>query len=281
MNFLYRKKIEYNILINKILIILILIFYIIGYYGRKNIRKISKTKLINKNIRLIDNNKLKNFISYSQFLEDLILFSFLYEIKRGFYIDIGANDPDEISVTKAFYLRGWSGINIEPLPEKYKSLSINRVRDINLQIGIGDKKGNSILYLMKKGSTTSNIYSNNQTKTLNITIDTMKSICEKYLPKGKEIDFCKIDIEGDEKNALLGFDFENYRPKIFCIESTKPGTNIPCFDNWEYILLRNDYSFVYEYKINRYYVDNTVYGLKEKLFYVQENIKNYKIKYHK
>lgn len=250
---------------------MILIFYIIGYYSSKNIKKISKTKLIN-------NHKLKNFISYSQCLEDLILFSFLYEIKRGFYIDIGANDPDKISVTKAFYLRGWNGINIEPLPENYKSLSINRVRDINLPIGIGAEKGNAILYSMGTGSTTSKIYSKNQTKKINITIDTMKNICEKYIPKGKEIDFCKIDIEGDEKNALLGFDFENYRPKIFCIESTKPGTYIPCFDNWEYILLRNDYSFIYEYQINRFYIDNRVNGLKEKLFYVQENIKNYKIK---
>ena len=251
---------------------MILIFYIIGYYARKNIINISKTKLINKNIKLINNNELKNFKSYSQCLEDLILFSFLYEIKRGFYIDIGANDPDQISVTKAFYLRGWNGINIEPLPEKFKSLSIKRVRDINLPIGIGAKKGNSVLYPMGAGSTTSKIYSKNQYKQLNISIDTMKNICEKYIPKGKEIHFCKIDIEGDEKNALLGFDFENYRPKIFCIESTKPGTYIPCFDNWEYILLRNDYSFIYEYKINRFYIDNRVNGLKEKLFYVQENI---------
>ena len=28
----------------------------------------------------------------------------------------------KISVTKAFYLRDWNGINFEPLPDKYKLL---------------------------------------------------------------------------------------------------------------------------------------------------------------
>ena len=32
---------------------------------------------------------------------------------------LGANDPNIISVTKAFYLRGLYGINIEPLPNKF------------------------------------------------------------------------------------------------------------------------------------------------------------------
>lgn len=34
-------------------------------------------------------------------------------ISKGFYIDIGTNDPYFFSVTKAFYKIGWSGINIE------------------------------------------------------------------------------------------------------------------------------------------------------------------------
>ncbi len=83
-----------------------------------------------------------NFNSYSQFYEDLILFCVFYDIENGFYIDVGANDPDKISVTKAFYLRGWNGINLEPLPDKYKSLLNKRKRDINLQIGAGKEKGN-------------------------------------------------------------------------------------------------------------------------------------------
>ena len=56
------------------------------------------------------------------------------------------------------------------------------------------------------------------------------------------IHFCKIDVEGSERDVLLGYDFINYRPKVFCIESTIPGTYISNYDNWEDILIKNDYS---------------------------------------
>lgn len=257
---------------------MIIISYSSGYYLGKKSYIVSKIKLNNdeKIKKIILLSSLSNFVSYSQFLEDLILFCFFHDVKKGFYIDIGANDPNYISVTKAFYLRGWNGINIEPLPEKFQSLLKFRNRDINLQIGVGAIKSTTTLYLNAAGSTTSKMFANNKTRKLNITIDTMENICRKHVPKETEIQFCKIDIEGDEKNALLGYDFKNYRPKIFCIESTKPGTNIPNYDNWEYILLGNDYSFIYQYRINRYYIDNREKGLKEKLFYVDNYIKNYK-----
>src|SRR4051812_19442188 len=57
------------------------------------------------------------FISYAQNYEDIMLFRALRHVADGFYVDVGANSPDEHSVTKAFYERGWRGINIEPVME--------------------------------------------------------------------------------------------------------------------------------------------------------------------
>ena len=51
----------------------------------------------------------------------------------------------------------------------------------------------------------------------------MKYILNKYVPKNVTIQFWKKVIEGGEKNALLGYDFENYRSKVFFIESTRQG----------------------------------------------------------
>ena len=34
--------------------------------------------------------------------------------RTGFYVDVGAADPVNLSVTKWFYDLGWSGLNIEP-----------------------------------------------------------------------------------------------------------------------------------------------------------------------
>ena len=84
----------------------------------------------------------------------------------------------------------------------------------------------------------------------------MENICRKYVPKGKEVDFCKIDVEGNERDVLLGYDFKNYRPKVFCIESTIPLTFTPNHQLWEDILILNNYTFVFQYKCNRFYVNN-------------------------
>ena len=227
----------------------------------------------NKNISTKEN--ILSFKTFSQFYEDLILFCIFHDVKKGFYIDIGANDPDIISVTKAFYLRGWNGINIEPLPKEFNSLIKKRPRDINLQIGAGMKKGNSTLYIYKGKSTMIRKFAVVLNDTINIQIDTMSNVCKNYIPNKLDIQFCKIDVEGEEKNVLLGYDFKNYRPNIFLIESTYPGTYKPSYPLWEYILLENDYSFIYEYNINRFYIDNKKPELKNKFTFVNNYIKLY------
>ena len=259
---------HYKLYIIFISLFLIILSFIFGFYlGKKNPIKIIKRD------DYFFIKEFSNFISYSQCLEDLILFSIFYDVNNGFYIDIGANDPNEISVTKNLYKRGWYGINIEPLPDKYKALVKFRKRDINLQIGAGRKKENRTFYLSGKGST---LQKKKNLASIKIEVDTMLSICKKYAPKNEIIQFCKIDVEGGEKDVLLGYDFENYRPKVFCIESTLPSTNIPCHDLWENILLKNDYSFVYQYKINRYYIDNRIKGLRERFFLAEKSVEIYK-----
>ena len=217
-----------------------------------------------------------NFKTNAQLLEDLVLCILFFDINKGFYIDIGANDPNIHSVTKYFYLKGWNGINIEPLDVEYSFYLKNRTRDINLQLIIDDKEGNLTLYHKGESSTTNTNYSFGYTNKTNVKAQTMKYVCDKYIPKNKEIHFCKIDVEGAERKVLLGFDFKNYRPKIFCIESTIPATKIPIQNKFEDILFKNGYSFIYQYDINRFYIDNNVIELKERLFLIDDIITTYK-----
>ena len=46
-----------------------------------------------------------------------MLWRAFHDARPGFYVDVGAADPDADSVTRAFYDRGWRGIDVEPLPE--------------------------------------------------------------------------------------------------------------------------------------------------------------------
>ena len=67
-----------------------------------------------------------NFISYAQNLEDVMLYRILKRVEAGFYIDVGAQHPVLDSVNKAFYDRGWRGINIEPNSEDFSLLQKER-----------------------------------------------------------------------------------------------------------------------------------------------------------
>src|SRR5690242_3468104 len=63
------------------------------------------------------------FVSFAQNFEDVMLWSALKDVEGGFYIDAGAAEPEEFSVTHAFTLRGWHGINIEPAHRPFRQLS--------------------------------------------------------------------------------------------------------------------------------------------------------------
>ena len=208
-------------------------------------------------------NKL-DMKSYAQDREDVILASILEGVKDGFYVDVGANSPDVYSVTKLFYEQDWNGINIEPLPDVYNELCAKRERDINLNIGIGNTRGTMTLYLDKMCSTLSDrVIKDNHLEnhpTIQIEVRTLADVLNDVKPE--QIHFMKIDVEGFEKQVLEGMDW-NYRPWVFCMESTKPNTNIPCYEEWEYILLEHGYVLKEAYGINRYYIDSERWGDNE------------------
>jgi FkbM family methyltransferase len=242
---------------------------------RKKITKYSdKVKILSKKIA---------FVSYAQVLEDLILYDALGDVKNGFYIDVGANHPIHDSVTKFFYENGYRGINIEPLLKEYGELVIDRDRDVNLCVCAGENYGELELY--ERGGLST--LDPNIAKTWEyipsprkVKVVPLGDICREYCPRDQEIQFCKIDVEGFEREVLLGFDFQNFRPKIFVIEATEPCTMIPTQQKWEDILSANDYEFAYQYGVNRYYVDKNLPELKQKFIGVERLNEKYLVLRH-
>jgi FkbM family methyltransferase len=256
---------------------IIIIFLIFCYIFFFKLEKISIIPFTIQEEELL-NKKLLKFKSYSQYLEDLVLFILLFDIKEGFYIDVGAFEPSSLSVTKAFHLRGWKGINIEPQQKRIQQFEKHRPNDINLQIAVGPNEGNVTFYIKEAASTINPNYSSLAKEIVNLTMDTMSNICRKYVPPEKKIDFCKIDVEGGEKGVLLGYDFKNYRPKVFCIESTVPGRHKNNHYLWEDILIKNGFTFVYQQEINRFYVDNNCPKILARGQNISQFIQKYKKK---
>ena len=210
---------------------------------------------------------MARFISYSQEFEDIIIYVVLKDyVKKGMYIDVGANDPIKFSVTKLFYDIGWSGINIEPLDDMCELLAAERPRDINLCMGAGAKVDVMKLAVAQMGSTFALDIQNKMGEKLfyiEKPILPLSLIYDRYCTN-KEVHFCKIDVEGFEKEVLQGIDFQKMRPWLFIIEAAEPGTDIPSYEKWEYILLDNDYEFAFDMGINRYYVAKEKRFLKDK-----------------
>ena len=201
-----------------------------------------------------------SFISYAQNNEDVMLYRALREVKEGFYIDVGAQDPVIDSVTKAFYERGWRGINIEPNEEYFRKLQDDRPHDINLMTAVGCEPGAISFYeVVHTGlSTTSAVYARGHAEAghevhlRNVACTTLDKICTDC---GVEtVHFLKIDVEGSERAVLEGFSFETVRPWIVVLEATEPNSTREVSAEWEHLLVGRRYRFVYFDGLNRFYI---------------------------
>lgn len=199
-------------------------------------------------------------ISTSHCGEDRIL-NYLFKFKKkGFFIDIGAFDPEISSNTFIFNSRGWKGINIDAYPGSMKKFNLQRPNDINLEIGIGPKQENAIYYKIgdkhhqMNGFNSS--FQNNLLEDFGIdpgTIDEipmeikpLNEVLHTYLPKDQVIDFISIDVEGYELQVLESNDWTTYRPIILMIENHKPLDDLQEHKNLMDFLTLNGYRFVFK-----------------------------------
>ena len=205
------------------------------------------------------------FVSYSQNFEDVILWRALKTVTNGFYIDVGAAHPDIDSVTRAFYDRGWSGINLEPVPAAHARLAAARLRDINLPYAVGRGSGDATLHVVAGTglSTTRDDMvadlrrSGHEVTPLTVPAVTLAAVCREHVTGregGSTIHFLKIDVEGAEEAVIGGADFQHFRPWIVVVEATVPGSTTQAHANWEPALLSAEYRFVHFDGLNRFYL---------------------------
>ncbi|HEY5892371.1 MAG TPA: FkbM family methyltransferase [Chthoniobacterales bacterium] len=204
---------------------------------------------------------MNQFVTYAQNFEDVILWRALKDVTNGFYIDVGANSPLNDSVTRAFYERGWRGINIEADVEWLAQLQSERARDINIHAFASNKSGLTAFFHIPKEpglSTFDPLIAENH-RAAGYELDerivptvTLNEVLE--LHRVETIHFLKIDVEGAEKVVIEGIDLAKYRPWIILVESTLPNSQTPSHQSFDNLLSEADYKFCYFDGLNRFYV---------------------------
>ena len=211
-------------------------------------------------------------ISYSQTGEDLIV-DFIFGqigIVKPTFLDIGAHHPFFINNTFFFYKKGCHGINIEPDPFLIKAFEEYRPLDKNLNVGIGftQESQGADFYVMS--AKTLNTFSKEEAERyqgygtykieeiLKVPLVPCNQVIEKYFSSIAP-NFITIDVEGLDVEILKSFDFERFRPEIFCIETltyTEDKTEKKLTEIINYVCSK-DYMIFADTYINTIFVDKS------------------------
>ncbi|MEX0940424.1 MAG: FkbM family methyltransferase [Candidatus Babeliales bacterium] len=195
---------------------------------------------------------------YSQNNQDQFIYEqFFKDDKKGFFIDIGANDGITYSNTYFFEKHlGWKGICFEPLPSAFKILQKNRsCTCINACIGSQEElaqflaiqgiteRTDMLSGLIKKYDPRHIERINRELalyggtkKIIVIPCYTLNTILEKY--DIRYIDYLSIDTEGGELDILKSIDFSKIIINIIDVENNY---NEPYIYNY---LLKKGYQLV-------------------------------------
>jgi FkbM family methyltransferase len=205
--------------------------------------------------------------SYSQCGEDLILQQLLtvLGIMEFRYLDIGAHHPSYLSNTYFFYLKGVSGVCVEPDPSLFQEFPKLRPRDTHLNCGVGLVPGFADFFIMS--TPTLNTFSSEEASRYvasgNYLISDQKKIQIQSINQIIETNFIacpnlvSLDIEGWDLIVLKDLNFSRYRPEIFCIETlsyTEDNSERKLTEIIEF-MHKNDYITYADTYINTIFVD--------------------------
>ncbi len=220
-------------------------------------------------IMILDNYR----VSYAQNREDVIIEAFFPDVEKGFYVDVGANDPKDDSVTKLFYDEGWHGVNIEPSPRLLNKLNIERKRDINVGAGVASIEG--ILQFREYHNHGLSTFSDKMKKVYEQEIGEKTATFSEYKVavrplskilddiKPKHIHFLKVDVEGYEYEVLASNDWIRYRPELICIEANH------IIKDWHGILKKANYNLVFNDGLNEYFLAHESMARLDKFNYAE------------
>ncbi len=170
--------------------------------------------------------KLDDAISYlfSSVSNEKKLLKNIFDNKKIFYVDIGTNEGNYVgflsnilNIKKIVTFEPIKKLN-DKISERYSNLKID-----NFNYALSNKKGTRMFYQYNISSQSSFYEQNNLFKSLKklkkkFKIKTIKF--DDFFNKNQVIDFCKIDVQGEEMNVLKGMkkNLNNKKIKLIKVE---------------------------------------------------------------
>lgn len=210
-------------------------------------------------------------LSYAQSGEDMILDTIFYNVVKGCYVDVGANNPYEQSNTQYFYRKGWRGVNIDALPGSMTIFNKVRKHDINIEAAIANDNSELTYYMFE-----SSFYNTFDNKDIELTKSVTKLVGEKKIKTIRlaellgsldlpTIHFMSVDVEGLDYQVLDSNNWNKYRPKIIITEFS--GRLDLKKDKVYRLLSENRYNLLCQTVTNVFYIekdfDQERFGKKE------------------
>lgn len=169
-------------------------------------------------------------VSYSQFGEDITAAKLLRNVETGFYVDIGAHHPFRHSNTALLHLRGWQGVNIEPMSRGIRLFRRYRPHAINVHAAIHNDADSITLYKFRNGLANTIIEQRAEELTASkksegqevVRALSLSDVFERHVPRGVRVNYLTVDVEGYDTEAVLAFDLDKYHPDVACIEIQRP-----------------------------------------------------------
>lgn len=174
---------------------------------------------------------------------------------RGYFVEVGANEPELRSQTWHLERSGWTGALIEPQPDLAEVLRATRRACVFEAACSSPENAGRKLPLHVAGPLSS---LNRETmapgatphRVIAVPVRTLDDILEEAGAPAR-IDLLSIDVEGHEIEVLSGFDIRKWRPRLVLLED-----HVGCLTRHR-MMRKLGYRIVKRYDSNGWYVPNT------------------------
>jgi FkbM family methyltransferase len=204
--------------------------------------------------------ELEPMVSYSGNQEDVRLRRIEQLLPNRRYVDVGAGDPVDGSVTYWLYTQGWRGVLVEPGTRGSRLLEV-RPEDEVVQAAVGGGSGQAVLYETSPdaGMSTMRVDRLSEVLAFGQTVRETRmpvlSLTDVFARAGGPVSVLSVDVEGAEGEVLGSLDWEAHRPVVVVVEAILPWQAVSTRADFEHHLREADYPEIAFDGVNTYYVD--------------------------